>query len=103
MSRLKSHVTASALLRRANAAGLFATVVHKGDPDAGVLFVKVLDGRDAALWSQGYDGGWQARTEGFVPEVTANEVVERERDFDRDLWLIEIEGRAGTTLIKDAC
>ena len=99
--RLKTHVTASAILRRAQATGLFATVVHKGDPDGGVLWIKVLDGRDAALWAERYEGGFAARTEGFVPEAEANEVVRRERDFDRDLWLIEVEGAAGAELVRD--
>lgn len=97
--RLKTHVTASAILRRAQGEGLFATVVHKGDPDGGVLWVKVLDGRDAALWAERYEGGFAARTEGFVPEADANEVVAKERDFDRDLWLIEVEGAAGADLV----
>lgn len=101
MSRLKTHVTAGVLLRRAQAAGLFVTVVHKGDPDAGVLFVKVLDDRRAALWSQGYEGGWQARTEGFVPEAEVDALVAKERDFDRDLWVVEVEGREGAALLVD--
>lgn len=102
--RLKTHVTASAILRQAQGTGLFATVVHKGDPDGGVLWVKVLamndeGGRDAALWAERYEGGFAARTDGFVPEAEANEVVARERDFDRDLWLIEVEGAAGADLV----
>ena len=103
--RLKTHVTASAILRRAQAAGLFATVAHKGDPDGGVLWVKVLarneEGRrEAALWAERYEGGFAPRTDGFVPEAEADEIVRRERDFDRDLWLIEVEGAAGAELVK---
>lgn len=97
--RLKTHVTASAILRQAQGMGLFATVVHKGDPDGGVLWIKVLDGREAALWAERYEGGFAPRTEGFVPEAAADEVVARERDFDRDLWLIEVEGAAGAELV----
>ncbi len=99
MSRLKTHVTVSALLRRAQAQGLFATVVHRGDPDAGVLFVKVRDGASAALWQQPYEGGWTPRTEGFGPEGEADGIVAKEREFDRDLWLLEIEGRGGEALL----
>ena len=102
--RLKTHITASALLRRAQAGGLFATVAHRGDPDGGVLWVKVLDGRRAALWAERYgtageESGFAARTEGFVDEAEADAVVAREREFDRDLWLIEIEGAAGAGLL----
>ena len=104
--RLKTHVTASAILRRAQAAGLFATVVHKGDPDGGVLWIKVLarngEGRrDAALWAERYEGGFAPRTDGYVPEARANEAIEKERQFDRDLWLIEVEGAAGEDLLRD--
>ena len=99
--RLKTHVTAGALLRRAQGAGLFATVVHKGDPDGGVLWIKVRDGQAAALWAEAYGGGFAPRTEGYVDEAEADEAVRRERDFDRDLWLVEIEGRGGEALLAD--
>ena len=98
--RLKTHVTASAILRRVQGMGLFATVAHKGDPDGGVLWIKVLNGREAALWAERYEGGFAARTDGFVPEGEADEIVRRERDFDRDLWLIEVEGAAGAELVE---
>lgn len=104
--RLKSHVTASALLRRAGAAGLFATVVHKGDPDGGLVWVKVREGDEAALWAERYGtdgagGGFAPRTEGFVPEAEADEVVRKEREFDRDLWLLEVEGAGGEALVTE--
>ena len=100
--RLKSHVTVGALLRRAQSAGLFAVVAHKGDADGGVVWVKVRDAACAALWSERYgtaEGGWTARTEGFVPEADADAVIARERDFDRDLWVIEVEGAGGADLL----
>jgi len=98
--RLKSHVTVSALIRRAQAEGLFATVMHKGHEDAGVLYVKILRGREARLFVQSYNGEWRERSDGFVSEETVNEIVDRERDFDRDLWLIEIEGERGAELLE---
>ena len=99
--RLKTHVTASALIRRAQAMGLFATVMHRGDPDGGVLWIKVRDARTAALWAERHEGGFGLRTDGFVDEGEADGMIVRERDFDRDLWLIEIEGADGAALLAD--
>lgn len=101
--RLKTHVTASALIRRAQAAGLFATVIHRGDPDGGVLWIKVRGQKGAALWAEAYEGGFAQRTEGIVDEAEADGLLIRERDFDRDLWVLEIDGDtdAATALLAD--
>ena len=43
--RLKSAVWVQAYLRRAQAAGAFGTVARKGDPDAGVIIIKIFKSR----------------------------------------------------------
>ena len=99
--RLKSHITASALLRRAQSEGLFAVVLHKGHPEGGLIHVKIRDGDEACLWTERYEGGFTPSAEGFQPEAEVDERARRNREFDRDLWLIEIEGRAAEDLLKD--
>lgn len=44
--RLKSHIWVSAYLRRLNSAFISAALVHRGDSDAGAIYIKVahLDG-----------------------------------------------------------
>ena len=97
--RLKTSVKAAALLRYAEQSGGFGVVLHKGDPDGGVLFAQFRRGREMCLYQE-RGGRFEARTEGWVPEFDAAEIVRRERDFDRDLWLVEIEGPDAETLLS---
>lgn len=73
-------------------------VVNKGDPDAGVVLLKVsrLDGlcrlysqiRDVSgelAWSQTASGGER------LSESDADAYIERQKNFDPDIWVIEIE------------
>ncbi len=97
---LRTAIWASALVRRAQATGASAFVARKGDPDFGAVLVKVatLDGR-ARLLSPARDGDG-ARV---FHDVTPADGDEREVDAaaaarlsrDPDLWLIEIEDKAG--------
>lgn len=105
--RLKSGIFVSALLRRANGAGAFAAVRRRGAEEAGAVFVIVAtqDGK-AALYGPALpslDGA--PEDEGvrlFTPLVTpgspeseAEARMAREARYDSDLWLVEIEDRAG--------
>ncbi|WP_428029233.1 DUF1491 family protein [Ancylobacter sp.] len=105
--RLKSAIFVSALVRRANGAGAFAAVRRRGAEDAGAVFVKVAtqDGK-AALYGPALpsldgapaDDGTRLFTEivpAGAPESEAEERMARETRYDSDLWLVEIEDRAG--------
>ncbi|WP_371345249.1 DUF1491 family protein [Ancylobacter sp. IITR112] len=106
--RLKSAIFVSALLRRANGAGAFAAVRRRGAEEAGAVFVIVAtqDGR-AALYGPALPSLDAAAAEDdgvrrFTllvppgsPESEAEARMAREARYDSDLWLVEIEDRAG--------
>ena len=102
--RLKTHIRAGALLRRAQGLGLFGAVLRKGDPDGGVLFVLVRSGALVRLFVEdgASDGqAFVARTDGFAPPAEAEEILRREAEFDRDLWVVEIEGEGAEALLTE--
>ena len=91
----------SAQIRLCDRAFLPATVVRRGDPDAGTVLVKVnrfdagvtvyaqattLDGDQA--WSRGTGPA-------PVPEAEADAYIARQVARDPDLWVLEIEDRKG--------
>jgi len=104
--RLKSAIWVAAYLRRCQTEGIFGAVRRRGAEDAGAVFVKLalLDGR-ARLFTPApqtaYDESRPVERI-FVPispEPVAEQVVEeriaKEVRFDPDVWIIEIEDRAG--------
>ena len=102
--RLKAEIFIKAVIRTLNGQGAMAAVVKHGDDDAGAIWVKVatLDGR-AALFGPapaGMDAASQDRRFTAVlppvtPEATVDERLARERRFDSDIWIIEVEDRHG--------
>ena len=105
MARLAARVWIDAYLRRLELENIPAYVVHKGDPTAGVVMVKVatLDGK-AVCYQRSYDlmtgeRAWVVLAEGDEAEVDAS--IEKQRSFDRDLWVLEVESRDGRHLLDD--
>ncbi len=105
MIRLTADLWVAAYLNRLRLADIPAFVVRRGDATAGAVLVKLntLDGR-AALWQRSVDlmtGGrtWVALAEG--PEADIDASVARQRGFDPDLWVIEVEDRQGRHLLDD--
>jgi hypothetical protein len=103
--RLAAHVWVSAYLTRLRLADIPAYVVAKGDATAGAVLVKLatLDGR-ARLFQRSFDlatgaRAWVVLAEGPEPEVDAS--IARQRAFDRDLWVVEVEDRAGRHLLDE--
>lgn len=98
VNRLRTHIQATALLRRAQGQGAYATVLRRGDPDAGALHVTVrtLDG-SARLYSPIRDmegnPAWLATPP--APEREVDERTARLADRDPDIWIVEIEDRRG--------
>ena len=104
MPRLTAEFWVHAYLRRLNIANIPAFVVHKGDMTAGAVLVKSnpLDGR-AKLFHRTYDGDgqrvWTVLDEGLEPAM--DEIIARQRRFDPDLWVIEVEDQKGRTLLDE--
>jgi hypothetical protein len=104
-ARLAAGVWVSAYLTRLRLADIPAYVTAKGDATAGAVAVKValLDGR-ARAFQRRFDlmtGGrvWEVLAEGDERDVDA--VLSRARARDPDLWVIELEDRAGRTLLDE--
>lgn len=102
MARLTSDFWVSAYLRQAAFDGLVAVLRRRGAREAGAIFVKLdrLDGT-AALYgpapqSLAEDDG-ERRFQKILDAdpLSAEDRMEREIRFDGDLWLVEIENRAG--------
>ena len=103
-SSLKTHMKASALLRHAQSEGAFAYVMQKGDPDNGIILVKMssLDGL-ARLYSpsRNMDGDSVYRASAALPESEVTQMILKRMKYDPDLWVIEIEDKAGRHFLTD--
>lgn len=104
-ARLTAGFWVHAYLNRLRLADIPAYVMARGDDTAGAVLVvcATLDGRARAL-QRSFDvmsGArvWTTLAEGPEAEVAA--VVGRARARDPDLWVIEIEDRAGRTLLEE--
>ena len=95
--RLPAHVEVGALVRRVQSEGGFATVLRKGEPDAGtILVVTVHNGANARLWERmpAADGTRQwlcARSQDSENPGEFDEYLSRRRQQDVDLWIIELD------------
>lgn len=105
--RIKTSIWAAALIRRAEVNGASAYVARKGDPDSGAVLVKVslLNGT-ARVWSAAYGDEGQrrwVRATGVevVPDSVAEDYIERARKRDADLWVVEVEDRAGRDFLTE--
>lgn len=105
-NRLKSEIRVQAYLRRCSVNNVAGVVVQRGDEDAGAIAIKVYNcAGKAELFVESYDDEgepyWRSRFDGFVDEVTVDAHLEKERNFDRDLWIVEIEDREGRNFLDD--
>ncbi|HEX7875328.1 MAG TPA: DUF1491 family protein [Sphingobium sp.] len=95
--RLTSAMLVGVLVRRAAAAGGFATVLLKGDEISGVILVQAVEkGRDCGLFERVPDfaGGYRLSRCGPAAEQGVGAMVqylERRRRSDPDLWVIELD------------
>jgi hypothetical protein len=102
--RLTADFWVRAYLARLRLADIPAFVVARGDETAGAVAVKVatLDGRARAFGRvNDATGGrlWAVTAEGSEAEVDA--ALARARRFDPDLWIVEVEDRAGRHLLDE--
>jgi hypothetical protein len=100
-SRLTSRFWVDAYLARLRVAGIDAFVTAHGDDTGGAVIVKQapLDGTARAFQRvMTLDGRrWETLAEGAEAGVDA--AIARARGYDRDLWVIEVEDRAGRHLL----
>ncbi|MEQ5827139.1 DUF1491 family protein [Sulfitobacter sp. NFXS29] len=105
MARLTARFWVDAYLTRLRLQDIPAFVVAHGDDTGGAVLVKLatLDGK-AVLFQRSFDlmtgdRKWIELASGDEAEVDAT--VVRQRSFDPDLWVIEVEDRQGRHLLDE--
>ena len=105
MARLSARFWVDAYLVRLRLQDIPAFVVSHGDDTAGAVLVKLnrLDGQ-ATLFHRSYDllegrREWAVLEEG--DEAGIDEGIARQRARDPDLWVIEVEDRAGRHMLDE--
>ena len=105
--RLKSAIWVAAYIRRCNVEGAFAAVRRRGAEDAGAIFIKLnrLDGTADLFGPAPQSAFDEARPADRLftrlvagqpaPEAKVEERLTRELRFDPDVWIVEVEDRAG--------
>lgn len=102
-ARLAAGIWVSAYLARLSQQNIPAYVLAHGDDTAGAVLVKCarLDGT-AQLWAREWDMDtdtriWRVTQDG--DERAVDQAIQKQRSFDPDLWVVEVESREGTTLL----
>lgn len=106
-ARLPAHLEVSSLLRRVQAEGGFATVLHKGERDAGtILVVLAKNGGKLRLFERmpQLDGSraWTlTKTQDVEKQQDFEDYLARRADQDRDAWILELDIADGERFIAD--
>lgn len=105
MSRLTARFWVDAYLARLRFQEIPAFVTAHGDDTAGAVLVKLntLDGQ-AEAFHRSYDlmsgdRKWVALADGAEADVDA--AIAKQRGFDPDLWVVEVEDRQGRHLLDE--
>ncbi|MGH1463737.1 MAG: DUF1491 family protein [Cognatishimia sp.] len=105
MARLTAEFWVQAYLARLRLQNIPAFVVAHGDNTAGAVLVKLntLDGNATAL-QRSFDlmsgaRTWAVLSDGLEADVDG--AVAKQRSFDPDLWVIEVEDRDGRHLLDE--
>ncbi|MEN9060467.1 DUF1491 family protein [Ponticoccus litoralis] len=105
MTRLSTRFWIDAYRRRLALRDIPAFVTAHGDDTAGAVLVKLatLDGQ-ARAFTRGFDlmtGARQWTQLAAGPEAEVDAAIARQRGFDPDLWVIEVEDRQGRHLLDE--
>jgi hypothetical protein len=109
--RLKSAIWVAAYLRLRHGDGTLAVVRRRGAEEAGAIFIKItrLDGT-ADLYGPAPQSAFDdthpadrafslCLKQQPAPEAEAEAYLDRQIRYDPDLWIIEVEDRAGRHLL----
>jgi hypothetical protein len=109
--RVRSEIWVKAYLRRCQAEGVPVVIARRGDAAAGAIFIRI-DRHDgtvrlygpapAGLEGSETDRRW-VNCLGADPSgaAEAEAYLARQRKFDPDLWIIELEDREGRHFLGD--
>lgn len=95
--RLPAGIEAASIIRRAQGAGDFATLLRRGDPDRGaILLIVTSRGRHCAILERilSRDGSYRwnrAETIGSSETREVAELLRKRARLDPDLWAIELD------------
>jgi hypothetical protein len=104
--RLKAGIFVRAIIRRAEVEGAAAYVVRKGAEEAGAILLRInrLDGTSLVL-SQARRGEgelvWVKPLGDAADDESAARYFEKQTRYDPDVWILEIEDRAGRTFVDE--
>jgi len=105
MTRLTTEFWVGAYLNRLRLSDIPAFITTKGDPTAGTVLVKqsTLDGA-ARVYQRSFDlitgaRAWVVLEEG--DDARCDAAIDRQKGFDPDLWVIEVEDRDGRHLLDE--
>ena len=97
-ARLPTHIEVSGLIRQAQAAGGFATVLQSGERDAGTLGILTThSGKNTRCWERMPQLDGTRRFQAIKKQEAENarefdDYVRRRMDQDPDLWILELDG-----------
>lgn len=106
--RIATHIWVGAKLRQCSAAGIPATVVHRGERMGGTVMVKIYRaGVGCRLMGQMRDldgrlNWYKAHKEEQVSEAEADALIARAIGRDPDLWVVEVETRDGSLPFEES-
>ena len=113
--RLKSGIWVAAYVRRCHIEGAFAAVRRRGAEEAGAVFIKAnrLDGTGVLYGPAPQSVFDEAQPAGRiftvilgretpVPEADIEARLVREIRYDPDVWIVEVEDRAGRYFLDNA-
>lgn len=95
--RLPTHLEVGSLIRLAESHGGMATVLAKGERDAGVILVVTMyRGSDTRLYERmpqldGTRTFVQVKSEDPENKQEFSEYLQRRRDQDPDIWILELD------------
>lgn len=103
--RLPAHIEVTGLLRAVEAEGGFATVLAKGERDAGTLLVTCCEnGKNCRAYERmprpdGTRGWTLAKAENPDDPAEFADYLDRRKRQDSDLWIVELDIPGGERFI----
>jgi hypothetical protein len=104
-ARLPAYLEVAALIRRTQAEGGFATVLQKGEREAGTIMIVLCEsGTNSRIYERmpQPDGTriWHvSRVQDPDNKEEFNHYITRRAAQDRDMWIIELDSAQGERLI----
>jgi len=111
--RLKSALWVAAYLRRCSVNGAFGVVRRRGAEEAGAVFIRIsrIDGTSDLYGPAPQSAFDDARPSDRAftrclatqpaPDAEVEAYLAREIKFDPDVWIVEIEDRAGRSFLDE--